>query len=117
MFDNLIRVNLNELHKLDAAYAGKEEFTEPDIKKFDVLTCTLSRLMKSLPYIEEFGYDRESEISGRRSRDSMGRFSSTAQGQPMSSGHYPMPAPLPPVYGEGMSRGYYSSGYDPRYWR
>ena len=58
MFDNLIRVNLNELRKLDSAYANREEFTEADSKKLDILTCTLSRLMKSLPYIEEYGYDQ-----------------------------------------------------------
>ena len=86
MFDNLIRVNLNELHKLDAAYANKDEFTEADMKKFDMLTCTLSRLMKSLPYIEEFGYDQDQSISGRR-------------------GHWPVQPP-PPVSG-----GYYGRAY------
>ena len=115
MFDNLIRVNLNELHKLDAAYANKDEFTEADTKKFDMLTCTLSRLMKSLPYIEEYGYDQDQSISGRRGRDSMGRYASMDIG-PNMSGHYVPPAPLP-VYGGGMGRSYYSSEYDPRYWR
>ena len=115
MFDNLIRVTLNEMNKLNSAYAGKEEFTEADSKKLDMFTCILSRLMKSLPYIEEYGYDQDQSISGRRARDSMGRYASMAHGQPMS-GHYVPPAP-PPAYGEGMGRNYYSSEYDPRYWR
>lgn len=104
MFDNLIRINLNELHKLDAAYSGKEEFTEADIRKLDLLTCTLSRLMKSLPYIEEFGYDQEGEISGRRGRDSMGRYASRDAG-PGMSGHWPA-QPMP------NASGYYSRGYE-----
>lgn len=106
MFDNLIRVNLNELKKLDAAYSGREEFTEPDAKKLDMLTCTLSRLMKSLPYIEEYGYDQEHNLSGRRGRDSMGRYASMAQG-PMMSGHWPGP---PPAW-SGYDRGYPPDGY------
>lgn len=107
MFDNLIRVNLNELHKLDAAYANKDEFTEADTKKFDLLTCTLSRLMKSLPYIEEYGYDQEQSISGRRGRDAMGRYASRAAGPNMSGHLPPMPAP----------RGYYDYPPTSEYWR
>lgn len=101
MFDNLIRVNLNELHKLNAAYAGREEFTEADMKKFDMLTCTLSRLMKSLPYIEEYGYDQENEISGRRGRDPMGRYTSRDNG-PGMSGHWPVP-PVSGYYGRSYA--------------
>lgn len=112
MFDNLIRVNLNELKKLDAAYSSREEFTEADAKKFDMLTCTLSRLMKSLPYIEEYGYDQDHNLSGRRGRDSMGRYASMNSG-PAMSGHWPGP---PPVWsGEYASM---QRGYPPdTYWR
>lgn len=108
MFDNLIRVNLNELKKLNAAYASKDEFTEADAKKLDTLTCTLSRLMKSLPYIEEYGYDQDHDLSGRRGRDSMGRYASMDMG-PNMSGHWPGPPP--------MWSGSYK-GYPPdNYWR
>lgn len=107
MFDNLIRVNLNELHKLNAAYANKDEFTEADTKKLDILTCTLSRLMKSLPYIEEYGYDQEQSISGRRGRDAMGRYASRDAGPNMSGHLPPMPAP----------RGYYDYVPPSEYWR
>lgn len=104
MFDNLIRVNLNELKKLDAAYSSREEFTEADVKKLDTLTCTLSRLMKSLPYIEEYGYDQDHNLSGRRGRDSMGRYASMSP--PAMSGHWPGPPPS------------WERGYPPEYnWR
>ena len=108
MFDNLIRVNLNELHKLDAAYANKDEFTEADTKKLDVLTCTLSRLMKSLPYIEEYGYDQDQALSGRRGRDSMGRYASRSAG-PYMSGHIP-PMSVP-------RSSYYDYQPQSEYWR
>jgi hypothetical protein len=107
MFENLIRVNINELKKLDAAYATKDEFTEPDAKKLDMFTCTLSRLMKSLPYIEEYGYDQDHSLSGRRETDPMVR-------NPGMSGHWPPPP---------MWSGSYWGGpvpmpeYDPRYRR
>jgi hypothetical protein len=108
MFDNLIRDNLNELKKLDAAYSSREEFTEADAKKLDMLTCTLSRLMKSLPYIEEYGYDQDHSISGRRGRDSMGRYASMNM-PPMMSGHGPMPP---------SQWGWDQRGYPPdSYWR
>ena len=107
MFDNLIRVNLNELRKLDSAYANREEFTEADSKKLDVLTCTLSRLMKSLPYIEEYGYDQNHDLSGRRGRDSMGRYASMDMSREMS-GHWQTPPP--PVW-SGAYRGYPPDGY------
>lgn len=106
MFDNLIRVNLNELNKLNSAYANKEEFSEADAKKLDVLTCTLSRLMKSLPYIEEYGWDQNHDLSGRRGRDSMGRYTSMDMGRDMS-GHWPGP---PPVW-SGAYRGYPPDSY------
>jgi len=106
MFDNLIRVNLNELSKLNSAYANKEEFSEGDAKKLDTLTCTLSRLMKSLPYIEEYGYDKEYGLSGRRSRDNGDNYASMNMG-PNMSGHWP--APTPPW--SGAYRGYPPDGY------
>lgn len=112
MFENLIRVNLNELNKLNAAYNSKEEFSEADAKKLDMFTCTLSRLMKSLPYIEEYGWDQNHDLSGRRGRDSMGRYSSMDMG-PNMSGHWP---PQTPMW-NGPYRDYSQSGYDPRYWR
>ena len=108
MFDNLIRVNINELKKLNSAYANKEEFTEADAKKFDMFTCTLSRLMKSLPYIEEYGYDQDHELSGRRGRDSMGRYVSMDMA-PNMSGHWQTPPP-PPMW-SGNYRGYPPDNY------
>ena len=109
MFDNLIRVNLNELNKLNAAYANKEEFSEADAKKLDMFTCTLSRLMKSLPYIEEYGWDQNHDLSGRRGRDSMGRYAS--MDMPNMSGHWQTPPP-PPMWSGDYRR------YPPdNYWR
>ena len=112
MFENLIRVNLNELKKLDAAYNAKEEFSEADAKKLDMFTCTLSRLMKSLPYIEEYGYDQDHSLSGRRGRDAMGRYASM-DAPPNMSGHWQSQTPM----WNGPYRDYSQSGYDPRYWR
>lgn len=48
--------------------------------------------MKSLPYIEKYGYDQDHNLSGRRGRDSMGRYASMSQ-PPMMSGHWPGPPP------------------------
>lgn len=115
MFDNLIRVNLNELKKLDAAVSGKEEFSEAEAKKLDLFTCTLSRLMKSLPYIEEYGYDADHGLSGRRGRDSMGRYTSMDMA-PNMSGHWQTPPP-PPMWSGAYGRSWSTPDYDPRNWR
>ena len=109
MFENLIRVGMNELQMLDAAYAGKEEFSDTDAKKMECLAHGLSCLMKSLPYIEEYGYDQDHSISGRR-----GRSPDTGRYVSMDSRHTPPEGPP----GWSGYPGYYRNwDPDPRYWR
>lgn len=99
-FENLKRVALNELKKLDTAYAGKDEFSETDVKKFDCLAHGLKCLLTASAMIESEEYGYEGNMSGRRSRDSMGRYAdsgaSYASGRSGNSyegggqsGHYP----------------------------
>lgn len=112
MFENLIRVSMNELNKMDANYAGKDEFADTDAKKFDLVAHGLSCLMKSLPYIEEFGFDQDHSISSRRGRDDMGRYTSMDRMGGGVSGHWPgQQVPLPPLYRDGYYNGM------PPYWR
>lgn len=105
MFENLIRVSMNELNKMDLAYAGKEEFSDTDAKRFDMVAHGLSCLMKSLPFIEEYGYDQEEGMSGRRGRGSNGRYVSRESDNGMS-GHYWPGQQMPPPMWSGTYRGY-----------
>lgn len=72
-FDNLKRVAMNELKKLNAAYASKNEFEESDAKKFDCLSHGLKCLLTAEAMLEADEYE-ESGISGRRGRGADGRY-------------------------------------------
>lgn len=90
MYDNLKRVAMNELSKLDSAYANKDEFSEADAKKFECMSHGLKCLLTSTAMIEaeEYGYENGG-MSGRRGRDpATGRYMSRDMG-PGYSGHYP----------------------------
>lgn len=90
MYDNLKRVAMNELSKLDGAYAGKDEFVDTDAKKFDCLSHGLKCLLTAVAMLEaeEYGYE-SGNMSGRRGRNPMnGQYVSRDMG-PGYSGHYP----------------------------
>lgn len=115
-FKNLKRVAMNELRKLDAAYANKDEFSESDMKKYDCLMHALKSHLTSDAMLESEEYEQQdgySGYSGRRgrsqttgryvSRDSGSSYAdgyvrgySEAMGQSNggNSGHYPM-GPMP----------------------
>jgi len=103
-FENLKRVAMNELKKLDTAYAGKEEFSESDVKKFDCVAHGLKCLLTANKMIEAEEY--EDGMSGARGRSPMtGRYVSRDGGNRS--------------YEEGYSRGYSeamgNSGHFPYY--
>ena len=114
-FKNLKRVAMNELRKLEAAYANKDEFAEADAKKYDCLwhglKCQLTA--EAMMEAEQESYPDEGGMSGRRGRSTVtGRYVSRDGGQ---------------SYAEGYSQGYneamnqrnqgrsYSDGYDRGY--
>lgn len=63
-FKNLKRVAINELKKLDTQYAGKEEFTEPDAKKFDCLSHGLKCLLTACAMLKEDERQESEEVDG-----------------------------------------------------
>ena len=90
MFENLKRIGINELKKIDAAYASKEEFSEPDLKRLDCLAHEMKNLLAVIGMLEaeEYGYGG---VAGARGRDSMGRYVSMDMAPNAGiSGHYPM---------------------------
>lgn len=98
MFENLNRVVMNELKKLDTAYANKEEFSPEDVKKYDcMMHGWKSQLTAEAMYEAEMqGYsdDQENNMSGRRGRNPVnGRYMSMESRSDMS-------------YADGYSRGY-----------
>lgn len=104
-FKNLKRIALNEARKLDAACANKDEFSEAEMKKYDCIMHGLKSQLTAEAMLgaEEYEYEEEEGMSGRRGRAMNGRFVSRSMGPRMSyddgySGHYPPP------------------GYPPRYW-
>ena len=87
-FKNLKRVALNELRKLNAAYANKDEFAESDAKKYDCLWHGLKCQLTSEAMMEA----EEGGMSGRRGRSPVtGRYVSRDGGN---------------SYADGYSRGY-----------
>ena len=99
MFENLNRVAMNELKKLDTAYASKEEFSPEDAKKYDCLMhgwkCQLTG--EAMYEAEMQGYSEDQSangMSGRRGRNPVnGRYMSMESRPDMS-------------YADGYSRGY-----------
>lgn len=105
---NLKRVACEELEKLDAAYANKNEFTEGDAKKYEILThawkshLTAEAMEKAHEQEEEYG---SSYARGRNPYN--GQYMSREM-DAGNSRHYP-PNWLPP-----MSYGY---PMEPMNWR
>lgn len=73
-FNNLKRVAINELKKLNAAYANKDEFAETDVKKFDCLSHGLKCLLTAEAMLEAEEYEQETGVSSRRGRGADGRY-------------------------------------------
>lgn len=100
-FKNLKRVAINELRKLDSAYANKEEFTESDAKKYDCMMHGLKCQLTSEAMMEaEGGY--EGDMSGMRGRGANGRYVSRDSGNSYADG-----------YSAGYSEGMRMSGHYP----
>ena len=113
MFENLKRVAMNELKKLDTAYANKEEFSPEDAKKYDCLMHALKSHLTSCAMMEAENYSENENVSGRRGRNPVnGQYMSMDRGNSNTS------------YADGYSRGYseamaqnqsgYSYMYPPR---
>lgn len=108
-FKNLKRVAINELKKLDAMYANKDEFSESDAKKYDCMMHGLKCQLTAEAMLEAEEYEGYSgdNMSGRRGRAANGRYVSRDDGYSQGysrgyseamnqmSGHYPM-MPYPP---------------------
>ena len=93
MFDNLRKVAINELNKLDTMYANKDEFTAEDAKKYDCLMHALKSHLTAEAMMDAEEYSEEN-MSGRMGRSPItGRYVSRDSRPDMS-------------YAEGYSRGY-----------
>ena len=94
-FNNLKRVAMSELRKLDSQYANKDQFSEADVKMYDCLMHALKCQLTACAMLEaeEYG-DEESGMSGRRGRSmTTGRYISRESGENTS-------------YADGYTRGY-----------
>lgn len=111
-FKNLKRVAINELKKLDASYANKDEFSEADSKKYDCLMHGLKCQLSSetmLESEEEYMDEYAGGMSGRRGRAANGRFVSREAGSSYAEGYSQ-------GYSEGMRQsGHYPPMMDPRF--
>lgn len=99
-FKNLKRVAMNELKKLDALYANKDEFSEGDSKKYDSLMHGLKCQLTAEAMLESEGY--EGNMSGMRGRGADGRYISRDSGNSYADG-----------YSAGYSEGMRMSGHYP----
>lgn len=98
---NLKRVAMEELEKLDAQYANKNEFTAADAEMYKCLVMAIEKQMRIEQIEDEMGmYDEESEgFSGRRGRNPMtGRYVSRDGGNSYADGYSN-------GYSEGMRQG------------
>ena len=89
-FKNLKRIAIEELEKLDAAYANKSEFSQEDAKRYECmmhgLKCHLTA--EAMMEAEEYSDDREQGMSGRRGRNPMnGRYVSMDGGNSYADGY------------------------------
>lgn len=89
-FKNLKRIAIEELEKLDAAYANKSEFSQEDAKRYDCmmhgLKCQLTA--EAMMEAEEYADDREQGMSGRRGRNpANGRYVSMDGGSSYADGY------------------------------
>lgn len=95
-FANLKRVAIEELEKLNAAYANKNEFSEKDAEMYRCLMHGLKCQLTSEAMMEAEDYERG--MSGARGRGMDGRYISRDMGPGWNegmSGHYPY-MPYPP---------------------
>lgn len=98
-FKNLERVVCKELEKLDSEYANKNEFSEADAKKFDILTHAWKSFLTAMA-MHEANEEREMENGqsfARRHNPYNGQFMSREMNDGYS-GHYP-PDWYPVSYG------------------
>lgn len=91
-FKNIKRVAINELEKLDTAYAGKDEFTPADCEKLDKMAHGLKCLLTACAMLDSENYGME-PVHEPMSGNYPG-YSGYAYG-PGYSGHYP-PHPMYP---------------------
>lgn len=92
-YKNLKRVVCEELEKLDAAYANKNEFTEADAKKYDMLVHALKSHLTAEAMEKANEMDSEYGESHARGRNLMnGRYISR---EPDYSNRYYPPMPYP----------------------
>ena len=124
-FKNLKRVAMNELRKMDAAYANKDEFSESDSKKYDCLMPGLKCQLTSEAMLEpeeygEEGMSRTDGMSGRRGRSmTTGRYISRDSGTSYAEGYSQgYSEAMNQMNGNGMSSGHYPPAmpYPPRRW-
>lgn len=104
-FENLKRVALNEVKKLNSQYANKEEFSEADSKKYECLMHGLKcQLSVEMALEATYGYSETGNMSERRAGRGM-------NGQYVSRGNYDGP------YGYyGYSEHYPPMMPEPRRW-
>lgn len=73
-FKNLKRVALNELRLLDEAYAGKDQFSESDCKRYDALTHALKSHLTAEAMLKAEEEHNENGMSERRGRAANGQY-------------------------------------------
>jgi len=96
-FKNLKRVALSELRKLDSQYAGKDAFSDSDIKAYD---CLMHGLKCQLTV------EAMMEASENWSGDENSMGNSGMRGRNSINGRYMSRDNNPQSYSEGYSQGY-----------
>ena len=99
-FKNLERVVCKELEKMDRAYENKDEFSEADAKKYDMLVHAWKSHLTAEAMHNEYNPDERGEESSYARGRNMhtGRYMSRDDGM---SGHYPPQWMYPPrSYGD-----------------
>ena len=110
-FKNLKRVAMNEIRKLDAAYANKDEFSEADMKKFDCLMHGFKCLLTAEAMLAAEEYENEEGFSGRRGRAADGRYMSRSMEHDVNARSYA--DGYSQGYSEAMGRMENTSGHNP----
>lgn len=71
---NLKRVALNELRLLDEAYAGKDQFSESDCKRYEALTHALKSHLAVEAMLKAEEEHNDTGMSERRGRAANGQY-------------------------------------------
>ena len=103
MYKNLERVLCKELEKLDEAYEGKNEMSEADAKKLDMIAHAWKSLLTGTAMHEaneNEGLSYGNGMSATRRNMRNGRYMSS-EAWDGRSGHYPPPWYPPRSYGNG----------------